>query len=54
LSRLIEDNDDRELRQDLAARIRRLMTALVAARDMNGVQGPPGWRIHQLAGDRAG
>ena len=21
---------------------------------MDGVQGPPGWRIHQLVGDRAG
>jgi len=21
---------------------------------MDGVQGPPGWRVHQLTGDRAG
>lgn len=21
---------------------------------MSGVRGPPGWRIHQLSGDRAG
>lgn len=31
-----------------------ILAALIAARDMDGVQGPPGWRIHQLSGDRAG
>ena len=39
-------------------RARRLCAAafgvLIAATDMNGVTGPPGWRIHQLQGDRAG
>ena len=30
------------------------LAALVAAPDMGGVRGPPGWRIHQLSGDRAG
>jgi len=24
------------------------------AQDMSEVRGPPGWRLHQLAGDRAG
>jgi len=27
---------------------------LIAAPNMDGVTGPPGWRIHQLKGDRAG
>jgi len=27
---------------------------LIAAPNMDGVAGPPGWRIHQLKGDRAG
>ena len=54
LKRLIEDDDERELRSDLAARLRRVLTVLLAAEDMRGVSGPPGWRIHQLAGDRAG
>jgi toxin HigB-1 len=54
LKRFIEDNDPRELRGDLAARIRNILTSLIAAEDMAGVQGPPGWRIHQLTGDRAG
>jgi toxin HigB-1 len=26
----------------------------IAAADMGGVVGPPGWRVHQLRGDRAG
>ena len=28
--------------------------SLISAADMDGVEGPPGWRIHQLSGDRAG
>jgi toxin HigB-1 len=51
---LIEDDDDREIRRDLVYRVRRILTALIAAQDMDGVRGPPGWHIHQLAGDRAG
>ena len=35
-------------------RARNILTALVAAADMQGVQGPPGWRIHCLSGDREG
>lgn len=54
LKRFIEDDDDREIRRDLVNRVRRILTALIAAPDMDGVQGPPGWRIHQLTGDRAG
>jgi proteic killer suppression protein len=27
---------------------------LIVAADMNGVKGPPGWRVHQLSGNRAG
>lgn len=34
-------------------RTRNILTALIAAGDMDGVVGPPGWRIHQLTGDRA-
>ncbi len=54
LLRLIEDDDSRELRDDLARRLRNIITALISAADMKGVSGPPGWRIHQLKGDRAG
>lgn len=54
LKRLIESDHDREIRGDLVRRVRNILAALITAQDMSGVQGPPGWRIHQLSGDRAG
>jgi proteic killer suppression protein len=54
LKRFIEEDDDRGLRRDLANRLRRILTALLSAESMEEVVGPPGWRIHQLMGDRAG
>ena len=54
LLRLIEDDDSRELRNDLVRRLRNILAVLITAADMSGVIGPPGWRIHQLKGDRAG
>jgi proteic killer suppression protein len=54
LKRLIEDDDDRGIRPDLVNRVRRILTALLSAEDIDGLEGPPGWRVHQLAGDRAG
>jgi toxin HigB-1 len=53
LLRLIEDDDSRELRSDLARRLRNILAALIAAADIGGMTGPPGWRVHQLRGDRA-
>ena len=54
LRRFIETHDDRGIRRDLVNRIRNILAALIAADNMNGVVGPPGWRIHQLAGERRG
>jgi toxin HigB-1 len=54
LLRLIEDDDERELRPDLVRRLRNILAVLIAASSMDGVKGPPGWRIHQLKGDRSG
>jgi proteic killer suppression protein len=54
LLRLIEDNDSRELRNDHVWRLRNILAVLITATDMSGVIGPPGWRIHQLRGDRVG
>ena len=54
LRRFIEDNDPREIRGDLVNRTRNILTVLMTASDIAGVQGPPGWRIHELVGDRAG
>ncbi len=41
------------LKQDLVPRIRTILFALEAAPDIDSLEGPPGWRIHQLKGDRA-
>lgn len=54
LKRFVEDDDARGIRSDLVGRVRNIIAALVAAPAMSGVHGPPGWRIHQLSGDRAG
>lgn len=54
LKRLLEDDDDRGIRRDLVGRVRNVLTVLIAAEDMDGVRGPPGWRIHPLSGDRSG
>lgn len=54
LLRLIRDDDSREVRSDLVQRVRRILTALISASDMRTLQGLPGWRVHQLQGDRAG
>lgn len=54
LKDFIEKNDAKGLKQDQIARIRRVLAVLISAQNMDAVQGPPGWRIHQLKGDRAG
>ena len=48
LRRLIEDNDTRGIRSDLVNRVRNILAVLIVAENMEGVRGPPGWRIHQL------
>jgi proteic killer suppression protein len=53
LKRFIEDDDVRGIRRDLVPRVRNILSALVSAADMSGVEGPPGWRVHRLSGDRA-
>jgi proteic killer suppression protein len=54
LLRLIEDDDSRGLPLDLLKRLRNILAVLIIAEDMTKVIGPPGWRVHQLKGDRAG
>jgi toxin HigB-1 len=54
LKRFIEDDDNRGIRRDLVNRVRRILTALLSVENIEGTQGPPGWRIHQLTGDRVG
>jgi proteic killer suppression protein len=54
LRHLIEGDDVRGIRPDMANRVRNILAALISAPNMEAVSGPPGWRIHQLSGDRAG
>jgi proteic killer suppression protein len=54
LRRFVEDNDPRGINADLVNRVRNVLAVLIATEDMDGVKGPPGWRIHQLTGDRRG
>ena len=53
LKSFLEDDDERGIRRDQVGRIRNVLAALISATNMDGVRGPPGWRIHQLSGDRA-
>ena len=54
LSRLIENDDTRGLRQDMINRIRNIITAIVVAESLPDFidAAPMGWRVHQLTGDR--
>jgi len=54
LKAYIENNNAKGLPQDKIARIQNVLAALILAPDMDRVEGPPGWKIHQLKGDRAG
>jgi proteic killer suppression protein len=52
--RLIEDDDTRGIGNDLVRRVRAILTALIATPDFEHFTPRPGWRFHQLQGDRAG
>ena len=54
LKALIESGDSKGVRADQVKRTQNILTALRYASGMDEVAGPPGWRIHQLTGDRAG
>lgn len=54
LRNFVEQDDPRGIRPDMVSRIRNILAALITARSIEAIVGPPGWRIHQLAGDRAG
>lgn len=56
LKRLLESNQTKGLRPNLVNRVRNILTALIVAEDMPMLRkgAPPGWRVHQLSGDRKG
>lgn len=53
---MIEEDSPRGIRPDLVDRVRKILTALILADDMDGFTAgaPPGWRVHRLSGDRRG
>ena len=54
LRRLIENDSSRFLRQSLVDRVRKILTVLILADDIEEfiADAPPGWRVHRLTGDR--
>lgn len=54
LRRLLEDDNPRFLRQALVGRVRKILTVLVLAEDIDEfiADAPRGWRVHRLSGDR--
>lgn len=56
LKRLLESNQTNGLRPNLVNWVRNILTALIVAEDMPMFRkgAPPGWRVHQLSGDRKG
>lgn len=54
LQHFIEEDDAKGIRRDLVGRVRRVLTALQTVESVERLEGPPGWRIHQLTGNRAG
>jgi proteic killer suppression protein len=54
LRRLIQQGDNREIRPDMVKRIQHVLTILMAAPSLQSVRGYPGWRIHELSGNRKG
>ena len=54
LRRLLENNNPRFLKPELADRVRKILTVLILAKDMDSfiTDAPPGWRVHRLTGDR--
>lgn len=56
LRQLIENDNPRFLNPQLVGRIRRILTVLILADDIDDLtaSAPPGWRIHRLSGNRQG
>ena len=54
LRALAEQNQTRQLPQDLVAKLRRVLTLLDEARHPGDLAEQPGYRLHPLKGDLAG
>ena len=51
---MIVADDPRAISADMVVRVRNVLAALVLADNIDSLisDAPPGWRIHQLSGDR--
>ena len=54
LRRLFEKGETRGLPQNRIKRLRRILAALAEAESVDEIDSLPGWRLHQLHGDRLG
>ena len=54
LQRLFERGETRGLPQERVEKLRRILSALNEAASLAEMQTLPGWRLHQLQGDRRG
>ena len=54
LRRLLEDDNPRFLQHNLVDRVRKILTALILAEELDRfiADAPRGWRVHRLSGDR--
>ena len=54
LHRLIEHDNPQFLQRDLVDRVRKILTALILAEDLDSfiADAPRGWRVHRLSGNR--
>ena len=54
LRRLIAEDEDRFLNLGLANRVRKILTVLILADEMDEflANAPPGWHVHKLSGKR--
>ena len=54
LRNFFENGSTRGISADQERRLRNILTALAAAPSVDELVSPPGWRVHQLKGDREG
>ncbi len=54
LRRLIEEDNSRLLQRALVERVRKILTVLILAEDLDSFisNAPRGWRVHRLSGGR--
>jgi proteic killer suppression protein len=54
LREFFEGGSTRGISADQEKRLRNILTALAASPSLEDLISPPGWRLHQLKGDREG